>query len=92
MPTDDGSSNTKVIWKPRFKRGFDDLTPQLQRKARKAIRLVQEDPSNRGLGLKRYRSIPGMWEARVNRYYRIYLEMDAAEITLISIRHHGQNP
>ncbi len=67
----------------RFKRLLKKLPPELKQPAKKALRLLQENPSHPSLRTKKYQSITGVWESSLNMNNRILWEYDEVEKTVI---------
>ena len=78
----------RFIVTERFTRAYRDLPDELQRKADKALRLLQDNPKHPSLRLKKIQGTPGIWEARVDRSCRITLEMQADCLLLRNIGKH----
>ncbi len=73
----------KLVPATRFKRMRRKLPPELEQHVKKALGLLQENPSHPSLRTKKYQSIEGVWESNVNMNYRILWEYDEAEKTII---------
>lgn len=57
-----------------FKKCFADLPESIQKKVKKALRLLAEDPRYPSLRSKPIEGAPGIYEARVDRQYRLTCE------------------
>ncbi len=58
----------------RFKRAYRQLPPEIQKKVRKALRLLGETPRHPSLRTKPVQGATGIYEARVDRNYRMTYE------------------
>jgi mRNA interferase RelE/StbE len=57
-----------------FKKSFDDLPEPIRKKVKKALRFLAEDPRHPSLQSKPIQGAPGIYEARVDRFYRFTYE------------------
>ena len=80
----------RFIVTERFTRAYRDLPSELQRKADKALRLLQENPRHPSLHLKKIQGTPGIWEARVDKNCRLTLEMHSDALLLRNIGKHDE--
>jgi mRNA-degrading endonuclease RelE of RelBE toxin-antitoxin system len=80
----------RFIVTERFSRAYHDLPDELQRKADKALRLLQENPKHPSLRIKKIQGTSGIWEARVDRSCRITLEMRSDSFLLRNIGKHDE--
>lgn len=74
----------------RFKAAYVQLTPSNRQQARKAIRLLLENPRHPGLRVKRIKGTEGIWEARVSRSIRMTFEVHGDLIILRNIGKHDK--
>jgi len=74
----------------RFKAAYRELTPSNQQEARKAIRLLRENPRHPGLRVKKIKGAEGIWEARVSRSIRMTFEVHGDLIILRNIGEHDK--
>ncbi len=74
-----------------FKRTLKKLPPELTQQVKKALRLLQENPSHPSLRTKKYKSIAGVWESSVNMNNRILWEYDEVEKTIIILLAIGEH-
>jgi len=72
----------------RFREAYRSLPDPLRKKADKAIRLLAENPRHPSLHLKKIQGTPGVWEARVDRSYRMTIEIHADAYILRNIGKH----
>lgn len=75
---------------PRFKEAFRRLDRATRTKADKALALLLSNPRHPSLHLKRIRSMPGVWEARVDRRHRMTLEIRTDCYVLRNIGRHDE--
>lgn len=57
-----------------FHKGYANLPPEIKKKTKKALRLLSENPRHPSLRSKPIRGAKGIFEARVDRNYRITYE------------------
>lgn len=74
----------------RFKAVYRELSPSNRQQARKAIRLLRENPRHPGLRVKRIKGTEGIWEARVSRSIRMTFEVHGDLIILRNIGKHDK--
>lgn len=74
----------------RFKAAYMELTPSSQQRARKAIRLLRENPRYPGLRVKKIKGTQAIWEARVSRSIRMTFEVHGDLIILRNIGEHDK--
>jgi len=67
----------------RFKRLLKKLPPELKKPVKKALGLLQENPSHPSLRTKKYKSIVGVWESSIDMNHRFLWDYDEAEKTII---------
>jgi mRNA-degrading endonuclease RelE of RelBE toxin-antitoxin system len=60
----------------RFKRVFQSLPKDVQKKAVRALRLMAEDMFYPSLVVKKIQGYPDTWEARIDIKYRLTLKVD----------------
>lgn len=78
-----------IRWTPLFRRDFRSLPRDVQSRAEKAIRLLQENPRCPSLRSKRMKGLEGIWEASVPMSYRITYELAGDTLILRRIGTHG---
>jgi mRNA-degrading endonuclease RelE of RelBE toxin-antitoxin system len=69
----------------KFKQYFDDLPEEIKKKARKAIRFLAENPGHPSLQTKPVQGAPGIFEARVDRRYRLTYERLPGDILRLRV-------
>jgi len=60
----------------RFKRAFQSLPKEVQKKAVRALRLMDENLSYPSLVLKKIHGYPDIWEARIDIKYRLTFQVE----------------
>ena len=63
----------------RFKRAFQALPKEIQKKAGRALRLMAEDMHYPALVVKKVQGYPGVWEARLDNKYRLTFQYEQKE-------------
>jgi mRNA interferase RelE/StbE len=72
----------------RFERQYRTLTEQLKAKVDKQLRLLTENPRHPSLRAKKYDEARGVWQARVDRRYRFYFQLQDDTCVLLSVIPH----
>lgn len=80
----------KVARTERFKRAYRKLSPENRERARKAIRLLLENPRHPSLRVKRVQGTRHIWEARVCRSCRMTFEIHGDTYLLRNIGEHDE--
>ena len=65
---------TKIQSSPRFKAAYQKLPPEIRLKVRKALLLLTENPRHPSLQTKPIQGASGVYEARIDRNYRLTYE------------------
>lgn len=68
-----------------FEKCFIELPERTQKKVLKAIRLLANDPRHKSLRSKPIQGAPGIYEARVDRGYRITYERIPGDILRLRV-------
>lgn len=71
-----------------FRRGFGALSPELQRRARRAFERFQENPSHPGLWFKKVHPVEPVFSVRISQDYRAVGRRDGDEIIWFFIGDH----
>lgn len=74
----------------RFRRAYQELRPEDQALADKAIRFLAADTRHPSLRVKKIQGTEGIWEARVSRNIRMTFEMQGDLIILRNIGAHDE--
>jgi mRNA-degrading endonuclease RelE of RelBE toxin-antitoxin system len=61
----------KIEVSQRFLQAYHELPPEVQVKVKKALRLLAENPRHPSLQAKPIQGAPGIYEARIDRRYRL---------------------
>ncbi len=69
----------------RFKKAYRNLPPAIQKKVRKALRLLAENPRYASLRTKPIQGTKGIYEARIDRSYRLTYERLPGDILRIRV-------
>ena len=64
----------KISLQPRFVKAYRSLPPDIRKKVDKALRLLAHDPRYPSLRTKAIQGSNGLYEARVDRSYRMTYE------------------
>ncbi len=80
----------KVARTERFKRAYRRLNPENREQARKAIRLLLENPRHPSLRVKRIKGTRNIWEVRVSRSCRMTFEIHGDTYLLRNIGEHDR--
>lgn len=71
-----------------FRYFHQKLPAQIQRKVDKQLRLLAENPRYPSLQVKKIQGTAGIWEARVDRQYRLSFEWTGDTIYLRAVGNH----
>lgn len=74
----------------RFAKAYRLLQSAIQRKVDKALRLLASDPRHPSLHLKKIQGTDDIWEARVDRGYRMTLEIGEDYYLLRNVGKHDE--
>ena len=74
----------------RFKRAYQELKPEDQSLADKAIRFLAVDTRHPSLRVKKIKGTEGIWEARVSRSIRMTFQMQGDLVILRNIGQHDE--
>lgn len=75
----------KIRLTERFLRSYSELPFRIQKKTKKALRLLGEDPRYPSLQTKPVEGAPGIYEARVDRKYRLTFERLPGDVLLLRV-------
>ena len=75
----------QIQWTESFQVFYLDLPAEIRKKAQKAIRLLAEDPRHPSLRSKLIKGAPGVYEARVDRNYRMTYERLPGDILRLRV-------
>ncbi len=71
-----------------FRREFAILPPEIQRKFRKQAIYLLDNIQYPSLHAKKFHEGEGIWQARVDKHYRFYFQIDGDRYVLLNIRPH----
>lgn len=74
---------------PKFKKGYDKLPQTLRKKTKKAINFLKQDLFYPSLNTKKMGG-SDIWEARVDKHYRLTFAKREDTITLLTIGPHDE--
>lgn len=66
----------KIIRLARFKKAYQKLPPETQKKVDKALILLLSNPRHPSLQVRRLESDPAKWYLRVDLHHRLTFEID----------------
>ena len=78
----------KISYADRFKRNFKNLDRITQNKFEKQIGYLLNDILHPSLNAKKYHESNNIWQARVDRNFRFYFNIDKDIYYLLDIRKH----
>ena len=78
----------KISYADRFKRNFKNLDRITQNKFEKQIGYLLNDILHPSLNAKKYDESNNIWQARVDRNFRFYFNIDKDIYYLLDIRKH----
>ncbi len=78
----------RVLAYEGFRDFYRKLPSPIQKKVDKQLRLLANNPRHPSLQVKKIQGTPGIWEARVDRRYRLSFEMSSDTIYLRVVGNH----
>lgn len=75
----------KIKLARRFQKSFASLPASIQEKVRKQIRLLAENPRHPSLQTKPIQGASGIYEARIDRDYRMTYEGEEGDVLLLRV-------
>ncbi len=78
----------KVLFTERFARQYADLSPNRKAKVDKQIKFLLSDLGHPSLRAKKYDPSRDIWQARVDRSYRLYFRIKGDTYELLSVIPH----
>jgi len=78
----------KALYSPYFKKSFKALPIEIKKKFKKQINFLLRNFRHPSLRCKKYDEKRGIWQARVNRYYRFYFLIKGDAYILLEIKPH----
>lgn len=80
----------KIFTTAKFDRNFLRLPKNIQEKAKKKIKLFITDIGYPSLHVKKMKEETNVWEARIDRFYRMTLWWEKDSVTLRTIGPHDE--
>jgi mRNA-degrading endonuclease RelE of RelBE toxin-antitoxin system len=77
-----------VCYTNRFERQYAQLSDTLKGKVDKQIEFLSANLHHPSLRAKKYDEARGLWQARVDRRYRFYSQIEGDTCTLLSVVPH----
>ena len=78
-----------AVTTPKFKKAYDKLPQALKKKTKKAINFLKQDLFYPSLNTKKMRG-SDLWEARVDKHYRLTFSKGEDAITLLTVGPHDE--
>lgn len=75
---------------PRFKRAYDNLPGDVQKKVKKAISLLRQNLKHPSLHAKKIGGAKDIWEGRVSGFYRFTFTIEGSSIILRYVGRHDE--
>ena len=82
------SSINKFVWLPRFKRDYNKLTPQFQKRINQTLLQMERDLKHPFLETKKIKGTNSIWEARASKSLRITFNLKGKLIILRTVGEH----
>jgi len=79
-----------IIFSERFVRAYDRLPEEIQKKVKKALQLLDDDPRHPSLQVHPIRGYRNLYEARVDLKYRISFEFDGENKILRNVDNYDE--
>lgn len=80
----------KFVWTSCFKRDFKKLPQKVKKKFRKQLSFLIKDMFYPSLRTKKMQGRGGVWEARVDDFYRFTFQMEGENLILRRIGSHDR--
>lgn len=77
-----------LILTNRFKRAYQKLPNEVQEKVKKTLKYLDADPRHPALRVHPIRGTKGIFEARVDRKYRLSFEFSSDTLILRNVDNH----
>lgn len=81
----------KIFYSPYFKKSFKSLPAEVKKKFKKQISFLLENLRHPSLRSKKYDEKRGIWQARIDRYYRFYFLIKGDTYILLEIKPHPKS-
>ena len=77
-----------IIITNRFKQAYRKLQPRIQKKVKKALRLLDENLHHPSLRVRKIQGVENIYEGRVDRKYRVSFQMEGDDAILRNVDNH----
>lgn len=78
----------KIRLTDRFKKDYQKLPPEIQRRVDQKLRLLVQDFRHPSLRVHKLRGVEGLWEFSVTMNYRVIFEIEEGYIILLGVGPH----
>jgi mRNA-degrading endonuclease RelE of RelBE toxin-antitoxin system len=79
-----------VILSNRFLSAYDRLPLEIRKKVRKALKLLDSNPRHPSLQIHPIKGIQGIYEARIDRKYRMSFQFDGENKVMRNVDNHDE--
>ena len=73
----------------RFKKDYQELSTDIQRRVDKQLRLLLRDPRYPSLRVHKLQGVEGLWEFSVTMNYRVLFEIESEYYVLLGVGPHS---
>ena len=78
----------RIFYTPEFKEALKRCNPEIEKKFYKQVAYLSQNLRHPSLRAKKYDEARGIWQARVDRSYRLYFLIEGNTYILVDIRVH----
>jgi mRNA-degrading endonuclease RelE of RelBE toxin-antitoxin system len=78
----------KYVRTPQFRKDYDSLPPEIKTKVHKAFKLFKQDPHHPSLQTRKIRGPKGIWEGRIDRFYRFTFHFEEGTVVFRRVGRH----
>ena len=79
-----------IIITNRFKKAYQKLPADIQKKVKKALRLLNEDPRHPSLQVRKIQGVKNIYEGRIDQKYRFSFQFDGEDKILRNVDNHDE--
>ena len=79
-----------LIFTDRFRKAYRKLPTNIQDKAKKALRFLDEDPRHPSLRVRKIQGTDDIFEARIDRKYRLSFQFSGDDKILRNVDNHDE--
>ncbi len=72
----------------RFKKAYQKLPARIQKKVKKALTLLDENPRHPSLRVRKIQGTPDIFEGRIDRQYRFSFQFSGQDKVLRNVDNH----